>query len=940
MSSLVQHKTGSWADPSSATFDNPVTQGNLVVAVLTGRSGEAAAAHVISGTGWVTRIQRTVNQADLTYRRSMSLHTKVAGASQPQTITGAGGVGSSALLSIYEYALDPGEDQWTFLEAVSNDNGTTTNGDTISTGATSSLPGDKIFLLGVLGAKSTNYSNPPTVSWSDGLSLDAQDAWGYQQMGHSVASATVVTGGVKSSTASYSPLTTTQNDGLMAGLLAFKVADAPANHNPTLDSTSPDTLIDADAAGSYDHSADFSDTDSDPLTFSASPALPTGFSLNSSTGIRSWDGSQMAGVPTIHTIGADDGKGGTAAEDEIVIGVCPAGKTWITGAVAALTGLFAEPEFSGLAIGDIIYAYWSSGGGTFDPTNGAVAGDVGGGELTIYVRDISDTNNATAIDATPFVITVPGPDTEKPVVTLTGPATVNLDEGDTYTEQGATWTDNVDGSGAATVGGDTVDTNTPGVYVITYDYTDSAGNAADQVIRTVTVNDITAPVITLTGDNPLTWPHGTAFVDPGATAADNADGDISGDIVVTGAVNPNAVGSYTLRYNVTDSAGNSATEVVRTVNVTDQSAPIITLNGPATVNLSIGQAYNEQGATALDAVDGDLTAFISIGGDTVDVNTAGTYTITYDVSDAAGNAAVQVTRSVVVAADETLPVITLIGAPAITHPQGQPYTDAGATAVDDIDGDITDQIVTSGASFDVNILGAKTIRYNVSDEAGNAALEVIRTVTVVDQTAPVISLIGGNITIQQGGTYTEQGATASDNNDGDISGNIVIGGDTVDTSAPGIYIITYDVVDAAGNAAAQVTRTVTVAAVVALSQILTPENLTLDIDGEPGTTIKLYSGAANRFEVTLSVSGAAVDLSVFNRMVLIINESVQVDSNLNVGIDWSLGNGKIRLDIGDYLSGEGSEETVMLGYVVGESSPFVLWHPNLTSKLRIEKIEL
>ncbi len=768
MSSLVQHKTGSWADPSSATFDNPVTQGNLVVAVLTGRSGEAATAHVISGTGWVPRIQRTVNQADLTYRRSMSLHTKVAGASQPQTITGAGGVGSSGLLSIYEYKLDTEEDQWTFLEAVSNDNGTTTNGDTISTGATSSLPGDKIFLLGVLGAKSTNYSNPPTVSWSDGLSLDAQDAWGYQQMGHSVASATVATAGVKSSTASYSPLTTTQNDGLMAGLLAFKVADAPANQDPTLDSTSPDTLIDADAAGSYDHSADFSDADSDPLTFSASPALPTGFSLNSSTGVRSWDGSQIAGVPTIHTISADDGQGGTAAEDEIVIGVCPAGKTWITGAVAALTGLFAEPEFSGLAIGDIIYAYWSSGGGTFDPTNGAVAGDVGGGELTIYVRDISDTNNATAIDATPFVITVPGPDTEKPVITLTGPATVNLDEGDTYTEQGATWTDNVDGSGAATVGGDTVDTNTPGTYVVTYDYTDAAGNAAAQVTRIV--------------------------------------------------------------------------------NVLDASAPTITLLGSATV----------------------------------------------------------------------------------THPQGSTYSDAGAAASDAIDGDITGDITVTGLNFDVNTVGSYTIRYNVSDSQGNAAAEVTRTVNVTDQTAPVITLAGGDVTVPQDGTYSEPGYTATDNNDGDITVDVVVGGDTVDTSTPGVYTITYNVTDAAGNAASQRTRTVTVTAGSDIDVDYIPRLLATDIQ-----EVTLFAGRGNRFRVTISHDGIEVDLSAFTRFELHGLTTEKLDSVVSVGVfDTNDGGGVINIDPGsidkaDLVTQSGTAKTTLIGYTAAETEGVILWHPML-----------
>ncbi|RAJ17961.1 immunoglobulin-like domain-containing protein [Olleya aquimaris] len=79
----------------------------------------------------------------------------------------------------------------------------------------------------------------------------------------------------------------------------------------------------------------------------------------------------------------------------------------------------------------------------------------------------------------------------------------------------------------------------------------------------------------------------------------------------------------------------------------DTVKPVITLNGNATINLTVGDTYNEQGATATDDVDGNLTSSIVITG-TVNTNSAGTYTRFYNVSDAAGNAADQVTRTVVV----------------------------------------------------------------------------------------------------------------------------------------------------------------------------------------------------------------------------------------------------------------------------------------------------
>ena len=95
----------------------------------------------------------------------------------------------------------------------------------------------------------------------------------------------------------------------------------------------------------------------------------------------------------------------------------------------------------------------------------------------------------------------------------------------------------------------------------------------------------------------------------------------------------------------------------------DTTAPVITLVGDDPVAITVGDAYVDAGATATDDVDGDITANIVVGGDTVDVNTAGQYIITYNVSDAAGNAATEVTRTVNVndPVDTTAPVITLVG---------------------------------------------------------------------------------------------------------------------------------------------------------------------------------------------------------------------------------------------------------------------------------------
>ena len=175
-------------------------------------------------------------------------------------------------------------------------------------------------------------------------------------------------------------------------------------------------------------------------------------------------------------------------------------------------------------------------------------------------------------------------------------------------------------------------------YGETEDYTVNLGAGAA---------DTTAPVITLNGSATINVNVGNSFTDPGATATDNIDGNLTSSIVVTGSVNTNSVGSYTLNYNVSDAAGNAATQVSRTVNVVDGTAPVIILNGASTINLTVGDAFTDPGATATDNVDGNLTSSIVVTG-AVNTNSAGSYTLNYNVSDAAGNAASQVSRSVVV----------------------------------------------------------------------------------------------------------------------------------------------------------------------------------------------------------------------------------------------------------------------------------------------------
>ena len=160
----------------------------------------------------------------------------------------------------------------------------------------------------------------------------------------------------------------------------------------------------------------------------------------------------------------------------------------------------------------------------------------------------------------------PPADTTAPVITVTGdnPATVEINS--TYTDAGAT----SDGGETVSASGE-VDTGTVGEYTITYSATDAAGNTGTAT-RTVNVvdsgpGDTVAPVITLNGDNPQTVELNGTYTEAGATTDTGESVSID-----SSAVDTSAVGSFEVIYSAVDDAGNTATPVVRVVNVVDPSA--------------------------------------------------------------------------------------------------------------------------------------------------------------------------------------------------------------------------------------------------------------------------------------------------------------------------------------------------------------------------------
>ena len=259
----------------------------------------------------------------------------------------------------------------------------------------------------------------------------------------------------------------------------------------------------------------------------------------------------------------------------------------------------------------------------------------------------------------------------------------------------------------------------------------------------IDITDTSDPILTMpdgdsAGSPDITIAQGALATFPIATATDSGYssntltwGIYEGDDLIgqPGDLIPaDHPGNTIYAYTVIDPSGNWAFDTLP-VTVVDSTAPIITILGdnPTIVEFGSGN-YVDAGATALDPVDTNVTGNIVVSGDIVNASVNGNYYINYSATDAAGNTG-YATRTVVVA-DTTAPVIILNGQSAVSHTLNSgPYVDAGAVAIDAVEGDLTGSLITSG-SVNTDIARDYLITYEVSDSSGNTASSV-RTVSVV-----------------------------------------------------------------------------------------------------------------------------------------------------------------------------------------------------------------
>ncbi len=401
-------------------------------------------------------------------------------------------------------------------------------------------------------------------------------------------------------------------------------------------------------------------------------------------------------------------------------------------------------------------------------------------------------------------------DTASPNIEIKGNKTEIIPVGGNYIDAGANASDEIDGDLSTSISIESdVDTSTEGTYTVVYTVSDGAGNITIEIriiIVTAAVDfvDTSPPVITLIGEPSISVLLNTEYNDAGATANDNVDGDITAAITVASNIDTSKAGIYSVVYTVTDAAGSSTT-AVRTVSVNpvivDTTPPVISLLGNNPQLVEISTSYVDAGATATDAVSGDLTIDIT---STNNVNTekTGIYTVTYTVKDQAGNASIATRKVEVVLGDDIVkPIIKVIGKNVKTE-KGKTYVDQGATATDDVDGDITNKIITTN-SVDTNTVGRYSVKYSVEDAAGNTATKFRSVIvfTAQDTVKPIITIKGTNpVKVQLGQTYTDAGATATDKIDGNLTSSLQSSG-KANTDKLGDYVITYSVRDAAGNLA-------------------------------------------------------------------------------------------------------------------------------------------
>ncbi|MBC1917047.1 immunoglobulin-like domain-containing protein [Listeria seeligeri] len=217
--------------------------------------------------------------------------------------------------------------------------------------------------------------------------------------------------------------------------------------------------------------------------------------------------------------------------------------------------------------------------------------------------------------------------------------------------------------------------------------------------------------------------------------------------------------------------------------------------------LAIGSSFHAaEYATASDKEDGDITSSIQIVANNVNSNEEGSYQVTYGVSDSNG---AYVEKTIIITIVNDRPEIMARDQQISIGEDFNPLV--GVKATDKEDGDITSSVQVVSNNVDTSQEGTYHVTYSVIDNYGKAASQVTIQV-IVKNDLPTIEAINKTMTV--GDNFDPlDGVTANDKQDGDLTNQILVTSNDVDTATPGEYSVSYEVTDQNGGS---VTKTITV----------------------------------------------------------------------------------------------------------------------------------
>ena len=374
--------------------------------------------------------------------------------------------------------------------------------------------------------------------------------------------------------------------------------------------------------------------------------------------------------------------------------------------------------------------------------------------LTYYNEDSS--GNAPDDSA---VRTVVVRDSTPPVITLLGSNPYILRYGTEYVDPGYKVIDNYDGDITNNVDLVTVKEiigDTLGTYYVYYNAKDTHNNIALEVKREVIVLDLVSPIIYFTDKCPQYITIEALDPNDGYDPSCNLPGEgyrvvddyvpdidaIQNWVQIQGEVDTTTVGTYEIRYDVSDRSGNKAVTLIRYVNVVDTTPPVIELlpneDGDINFYVEVFTEYIEPGWVVRDTYDDyhNLEVIVTTTNN-IKLNKLNTYTVTYIATDTNGNVSEPIYREITVR-DTVPPVVTLIGDAEITLERGiTKYAEYGATVTDNYDGIIDkSKLVITGAPTGME-LGEFDVSYCAKDSSGNEGCAV-RKVIVDDTIAPTV----------------------------------------------------------------------------------------------------------------------------------------------------------------------------------------------------------